>query len=442
MSETPRKRRPRGGIGITKRGNKYEGTYRIPKDQWREGESKTVSAWGDSEREAEAGVLAKLSGANKPAPQIATQAQEQEVRTWLGADGKDIKGTRQPKQGGQTGTTLNQWAEEWLTTWLSGVQESTRDTYVGHLRHYILPYIGEYELNDLSAKVLKTKWWDPIGALRKSRAGVLTDEPMLGDSARGNVYRTLRMVITTAHYKLGTRVSLTEKLIPIPEVSRPESDREVKRIAKMLREKLLDNPDRTNELWPMFALTLLGLRQSERLGIRVSDVDLTDPDDLVILVHGQLDFRKDKGGWYWKDTTKNGEARSVPLWGVFLEAVQQQLAMRKKWEQTQQWNPDPKFADLLFLRPDGSLWTRRQDTPAWKAYVGEDIRGHAARHATGYILAEDGISVETAKMLLGHKSDVFAYYYRIASTKQASAELTRANTKRRNSKVINFPRSA
>lgn len=442
MTDKPRKRRPRGGVGITKRGNKYEATYRIPKEQWREGEPKTVSAHGITEAEAQSALLVKLAGANRPAPKMATASQEQEVRTWLGADGKDIKGARQPKLNSEGGTTLEQWANEWLTTWLGGVQASTRDIYVGHLRHYILPYLGHYELNALSTKVLKEKWWDPITALRKTRGGAPTDEPKLAASARGNVYRTLRMVITTAHYKLGTRVSLTERLIPIPEVNRPESDREIKQIAKLLREKLIDNPDRSHPLWPLFAMTMLGLRQSERLGIRVSDIDLTDPTDQVILIHGQLDFRKDKGGWYWKESLKNGEPRSVPLWGIFLEAIQQQMDTRKKWQKSREWNPDPKFADLLFLQPNGDLITRKQENPEWDRLIGVDVRGHAARHATGYLLAEDGISVETAKILLGHKSDAMATYYRIASTRQAHAELTKASTKRRNSKVINFQQSA
>jgi len=440
MPEPVRKRRKRGGIAMNVRGDQFEAVYNVPKSKRRDPDVReSYTARGNTEAQAEANLLARLRGLSVPAPQIATDEQEQEVRTWLGPDGKDFKGARPAKPAGQTGTTLNQWAEEWLSTWLTGVQDSTRDIYTSHVKHHILPYLGEYQLNDITAKVLMTKWWTPLAALRKVRAGETTDEPLLGDSARANVYKTLRMLITTAHHKLGTRVSLTESLIPIPTTSRPESDREIKRIAKKLRELIMDNPDRNDTRWPLFALVLLGLRQSERLGIRVQDIDLTDPDDQVILLHQQLDFRKGKG-WYLKPTLKNGEPRTVPLWGIFKEAVERQLELRKQWQAQPDWNPEPKFADLLFLQEGGKLWTRHQDTPAWKAYIGENLRGHSARHATGYLLAEDGISEATAKILLGHKSDAMATYYRIASTRNAHSELTRAATKRRNARVINYPR--
>jgi len=69
-----------------------------------------------------------------PAPEPLTSAHKEEVRTLLGPNGKDLKGTRAAKPNAQKGTTLNEWAEEWLSTWLGGVQDSTRDVYTGNLR--------------------------------------------------------------------------------------------------------------------------------------------------------------------------------------------------------------------------------------------------------------------------------------------------------------------
>ena len=417
----PSKRRSPGGIGITKRADKYEATYSIPRSQLPEGSPRRrITAWGESERAATAALMEKLQ-----APAILSKKQEEEMRKQFGRDGVLEAGEYQEPDRGDEGPTLAQWVEEWKVDYIhDDLEESTKKIYFHHLNTYILPFIGERHLNDLSAKVLKREWWDVITQMRKvDKNGEPTERPLLGPSARANVYKTLRQVLITAYHKHRTRVALSPRLIPIPKTSRPESDQEVKIAADKLRKIFIDEPDKEDPRWSLFALSLMGLRQGERLAIRVSDIDLSDSEDPVIYIHRQLDFLKERGGWYLKDVTKNGEPRAVPLWGVFLEAVEKQLALRKKWSKRKDWNPKPQFADLLYLQPGGKLWTRRQDTPAWHEFVGKGIRGHLARHATGYILAEEGIGLESAKLLLGHKSDVYAYYYRIASTREAGREL-------------------
>lgn len=426
---TSEKRRSPGGLGITKRGEKYEATYNVPKEQLPPGAPrKRITAWGDTEKLAMAALIEKLATTNiaPELPQKLTAAQIKETRTLLGPDGDDVQGVRPAKYQGDLGPLLKDWAAEWERDWIGDVQESTKAIYAGHIKTYILPYLGDYHLNQLDAKTLKTKWWDPIGELKKVKGGIVTDEPLLGNSSRGNVYKTLRIILTTAFHKLGTRIALTEKLIKIPKAKRPETDRQVKEASKHLSDLFIDNPDRENPQWSLFALSLVGLRQAERLGIRVQDVDLSDPDDTYIEIHQQLDFSKARGGWYLKDITKNGEPRAVPIWGVFLEAVKKQLEWRKEWAARPDWNPPKGFEDLLFLQPGGEIWTRRADSPAWHEFVGPGIRGHLARHVTGHILAEQGVSLEAAKVLLGHKSDAYAYYYRVISTKQSRRELTAA----------------
>lgn len=439
-------RRPRGGIGITMRGDKYEATYNIPKAQLPAGAPRTrITAHGDTEQSATMNLLAKLKqgNLNPPEPGVLSPSQEAETSELLGADGRDIKGERKAKYADDLGPLLRDWAQEWLDDWMNQIQESTRNVYVGHLNTYILPYLGDYHLNELSAKKLKTEWWDKIGELKKVRGGIETDEPLLGAFARGNVYKTLRKVLTTAHHKIGTRVSLTEKLIKKPEGNRPETDREITRASQHLIDLFFTNPDKSDPRWSLFILSLLGLRQAERLGLRVSDIHFDDPDGPILEVRKQLDFLKSKGGWYIKDTTKNGQPREIPLFGIFIEALELQLERRQAWAQQPDWHPDPKFADLLFLQEGGRLWTRRQDTPAWHEFVGPGIRGHLARHITGQILAQQGISLDVAMKVLGHKSEALATYYRTISAQQTRTELTRGMGSMTNPpEVIPFPRRA
>ena len=59
--KTKPKRRAPGGISITRRGEKYEATYNIPKNQLPEGSTrKRITAWGDSEANATAALIPKL----------------------------------------------------------------------------------------------------------------------------------------------------------------------------------------------------------------------------------------------------------------------------------------------------------------------------------------------------------------------------------------------
>lgn len=427
MSEKPKRRSP-GGIGITRRGDKFEATYRIPKALWREGDPKTVSAWGDTEKTAEIALIPKLSKLNlsPKLPGKTTAADEREIRSWLGPDGKDVKGTREAADKKDKGPLLSEWAEEWQTRWMSErLAESTKAVYRGHIQTYILPFLGSYHMNELSANVLLDKWWKPIGNLRKVKDGLPTEQPLLGPSVKANIYKTLRMLITTCHHKYQTRVALTGRLIEMPETARPETDNEVRKAAKRLQELFIDNADKEDPRWSLFMLALLGVRQAERLAIRIQDIDLTDEDTgPTLTIHQQLDFDKARGGWVIKSRTKNGRARVLPLVGIYLEAVQKQLEWRKEWSSRPDWKPDPKFADLLFLQPGGKLWTRRQDSPAWHEFVGPGIRGHLARHVTGHMLATQGISLETAMELLGH-SESLAVYYRVSSTEAIRRDLER-----------------
>ena len=428
-SQEETKRRSPGGIGITKRGDKYEATYSIPKSQLPLGSPrKRITAQGDSERSATSALIEKLQTSSfaPEAPTLLTPEQEQELQRKLGHDGILAKGEYQEPPRGDSSPTLAEWVEEWKVDWIDeGLQESTKKIYFGHINTYILPFLGDYHLNELSAKVLKREWWDLITQLRKkNKNDDLTDQPLLGPSARSNIYKTLRMLLITGYHKHGTRVSLTERLIPMPRHSRPESEAEIRVATEKLRKLFIDEPNKEDPRWSLFALSLIGLRQAERLAIRVSDIDLSDKANPVIYIHQQLEFLKEQGGWYLKPTLKNGEPRTVPLWGVFLEAVQKQLELRKKWARRRDWNPNAQFADLLYLQPGGKLWTRRQDTPAWHEFVGEGIRGHLARHITGTILADGGIGIESAKILLGHSSDAYAYYYRLTSTREAGRELS------------------
>ena len=170
-SKNEAKRRSPGGIGITKRGDKFEATYNIPKEQLPEGSPrKRITAWGESEISAIAALMKKrqLSTTTPPPPEEPNAEQEGEMDRRLGSDGVLAEGEYYKHPTRQKTPTLAEWVEEWKIDWIDdNLQESTRKVYFGHIENYILPYIGQYPLNDLTPKVLKRQWLAPITALRK-----------------------------------------------------------------------------------------------------------------------------------------------------------------------------------------------------------------------------------------------------------------------------------
>lgn len=394
----PEKKSKRGGISFTRRGDRIEATYNVPAKDLPEGtKRKRITAHGDTESEAQQKLLTKLA---------------------------NQKITAKPSKTVDSGPTVSQWLDEYVEDYLRyRVQESTLSVYLGHIDNYIKPYVGNFPLQTISINDLKVHWWDKITALKKlDSEGNETDKPQLGPFALGNVYKTLRMVFDAGKAKYDIRANVSTDFFPIPKTYRPESDRQVADAADRLATLFYEEMDRNDPIWSHFMFVLLGLRQSERLGLQLKSVVLDDGEPRLE-IHQQLDFSQSKGGWYLKDTTKNGQPREVPLFGDFLEAAQNRLALREDWSKRPNWNPDPKFADLLFLGEGGKLITRRQDTPMWHS-LGLEMRGHLARHITGHILAKRNISPETAKKILGHESDAYMHYYRVISNEMAGRELT------------------
>jgi hypothetical protein len=317
---------------------------------------------------------------------------------------------------------LGEWLDEWIEDYVRyNVQESTLEIYKGHIEHHIKPYVGHLVLETLTPRELKVLWWEKIQSLRKTVKGELTDKPLLGTSALHNVARTMRMALNAASDKYGVKNRFTGTLFKLKRPTQPESTREIAAAVQKIIRIFYHELDHEDPRRIQFMLALLGIRQGERLGLEVRSV-LINGASSALLIYNQLAFLKSKGGQYLKDSTKNGHPRGVPLFGEFLEAVELQLERRKEWSERPDWNPDPRFKDLLFLQPGGKLLNRKKDNEMWHS-LGLDLRGHAARHATAQILADQNVSPATAKVILGHKSDVLHVYYSRLSMTAANREL-------------------
>jgi integrase len=412
-----RKRRPKGTGSVYKRGDVWEAAYTIPKAQRAPGASaRPITKQGPTEAKALANLMAHLRTLGVALPVIAgSGSTSQTLEERYGSEPTHRITNHDPNAPGHS-YTLEAWANEWLRDYTGHVDEETRVRYEGHIRNHILPHLGQLTLDRLSAIVLIEDWWKVIKKKRKVVRGVTTDKPLLNDPGLSAVYKTMRLVLKAAEDKIHVRNRLSARLIHPPHQGRrPETDREIEVMTKRLTDVFYREMNRDDPRWSFFLFALLGLRQGERLALSVDSIDLT-PGKERLHISKQVAW-KTGTGWVLKNSTKNGDVRTVPLFDEFLEAAVLLVDRHKRLTQSPQWvsNPDPAFASLLLQGDRGEVRHRKIDAKEWKEIIGSDERGHIARHATGQLLAEKGIAPDVAKILLGWRSDAYAHYYRTIS---------------------------
>ena len=143
---------------------------------------------------------------------------------------------------------------------------------------------------------------------------------------------------------------------------------------------------------PVVLLAATGLRRSELLALRWEDVDL---DGKVLTVAGSI-VRLKGVGLVRQDTTKGGDARSVPLPQFAVDALH-----RRKGEQ-----PRASTAGVLFpssadtLRdPDnfGKQWREVRDSLGLP-----DVSSHSFRKTVATLIDDAGLSARVGADQLGH----------------------------------------
>lgn len=289
---------------------------------------------------------------------------------------------------GQSGTT-----GDYLTSWLAGQRQlraTTRRSYDGHMRLYLLPHLGLVPLDGLSR--------DHIEAM----LGALTD----GAGARGRrispatlqrVHATLRAALNQA-VRDGLLVRNVATHVRLPPVHRP-------RVVPWSADELgrfLDAVagDRLSALYEILAFQ--GLRRGEALGLRWEDLDLAS---------GSLAVRQqvvDNGGALLivpAPKTRSG-IRSLELGDGQVAA----LRRHRLAQQTEQQEAGPAWThqDLVFCREDGRPLRPEYVTRHLQATAGAAglprRRLHDLRHGTASMLLSQGVSPPSVSKLLGHGS--------------------------------------
>ena len=305
--------------------------------------------------------------------------------------------------------TVRRLFEEWdrnnKTGAVSAVQARANR---GYFNNHILPALGDRRLDSLTETDLNFFISQTLTS-KTNEDGT----PLLGPSARRNIYMALSAALNFAvrnRYLAANPL----KAVPAPRKTKPKEDIDAFLVdAQKVRGYVFSDECDEQARW---ALTLLGLRRSERLGLRWRDVNGLDTDNPSLALSSQL-ARETGKGLFIKSTTKSGKSRTIRLVEPWVSVLRE---YKKQWEQLPShpdWvEPEEQFRDLLFIRPDGKPIDHNADNDDWHRLL-ETVgvpywRGHLMRHFTAVMLAEQpGMTVTDVMSILGHDTEALSVYY-------------------------------
>ena len=174
-----------------------------------------------------------------------------------------------------------------------------------------------------------------------------------------------------------------------------------------------------------------GLRVSEAVGLDMSALQLDDPEDPFVIVHG-------KGG---KERAVSVPVQAREALGTYLTGSRPELRARDRRPRAQQ----ARFrdADAVFLGVRGRRLGR---SDAWRivrdlaraagiATEGREIFPHALRHSCGTHLIQAGVDIRFVQAHLGHASPVTTEIYTHVTAAHLREDFDRAHPRARRNRL-------
>ena len=277
---------------------------------------------------------------------------------------------------------------EWLDHWLDNiaarkVRARTLESYRSTVRLHLRPGVGHHRLDRLQPEhlerlyaALAEKGLSPASILRAHR---VLSRALRVASQRGKVARNVATLVDPP-------------VVRRPETALPLSAEEARQVLSTAQAQ------RNAARWTV--AVAVGLRQSEALGLRWSDVDL---DRGTLSVRRGL-HRVSGQGLVYEEPKADRSRRTLALPTQLVEALREHRAAQLVERVTAA--SDWEDADLVFAQPNGRPIDRKSDWSAWKALLREagvrDVRLHDGRHTAATLLLSEGVHPRVVMEVLGH----------------------------------------
>lgn len=335
-------------------------------------------------------------------------------------------------------TTVKDWSEHWLTTVCRPkLKPSALAAYESLTRTWIVPQLGKKKVSLLKPSDVRMMTKAIMDAGRSSSTALKTFNVLSG------------MLETARMDQMCARNVCDDVTTPKAAVS----DRGALSTTNALSILRVAEGDPDGARW--WLALLGGLRQSERLGVLLSALDL---DQATLTVEWTLEeitsehgcggmCGKSRGaacpqsrlkipdGFEYKQLAgrlclvrpKSGKVRYVPLLNGVVRELRKYLALSENW-------PNPH--GLLFRdQHTGAPLLPKQDNAAWNdlltragvitAETKNPPTTHWARHTTATLLMERGVDAKIIGEIVGHGSEAVTRGYQHVSTPAAREAMDR-----------------
>ena len=309
-------------------------------------------------------------------------------------------------------TKLTDYLDKWLKHKAKGsLAANTLEQYTEIIDRYVKPLIGQAQLRDLTPLMIQAAY-DDLG----SRVSA----------------RTVRYT----HAVLSSSLKQAVKWRMMPDnpalfVDLPKQQRNEMRAISGSQVKQFLEAAAESKHFTLFATLLeTGLRPSECLGLKRSDVDLHRG---ILTVQRTLIWKRNGSEYYFGEPKTKRSRRSIPLSSQLTKLLKSHLA--KQGAARLQAGAAYTDLSLVFANESGqplrehNLIVRHFKPVLDRAKLPKEIRLYDLRHSCATILLEQGEHPKVVAERLGHSGTAITLdtYSHVAATMQESASAKIAN---------------